>query len=252
MRKLKTLANILLVIGIIATLVSGSFWLYSRNNFGLRQRVVRMQRKQLKTATSTSVNRIASEVMDNQYAGNNWHRMGTIVVPKLSIVLPIYDQPYDQEALKTGAQIIHPQNGHGQAVDTAMGNGNLILVAHNYNDGHTMFSALQQHINQNEPYLINGRLGNDDWLNGQKVYTANDQGIFEYVIDSQTAVSQDDLSVVKGHHKNELNILTCLYPADHYRIATHAILNRHWTWSKAPSNVVGYFDTRMNSYNLKN
>lgn len=242
--------NTLILFSALITMATGIYWAYSSNVYGIKQTAINKNRVPLFSKSMVSRQQIVNEVTSNKFANKDWHRHGTIVIPSLQIALPIYDQPYNQDALKIGAQQINPENGQHQAVDTAMGNGNLILVAHNYNDSKTMFSALQQNINQNKPYLVNGSLGNNNWLNGRHVYTANDSGIYDYVIDSQNAIYKTDLSVVGDHHKNELNIITCLYPADNNRIATHAYLNRHWNWQEAPRKLVSYFDNKANPYNL--
>lgn len=134
--------------------------------------------------------------------------------------------------------------------DTTFGTGNVILVAHNYADGRKMFSPLQQTLNRNEPYYQNGVLGKNNWLDGQRIYCANDAGVYEYQITEQKGMNETDLNIRNDSPTAEISIITCLYPDDTKRILTKAKLERKWSWSLVPHPIANYFDIKLNPYNF--
>ncbi len=85
----------------------------------------------------------------------------------MSIRENIYSQD-DQQALNKGAEHL-ANNG----IQFALGQGNLVLAAHNYNDSKSGFSRLQENSNQDYPYLVCNKKGSDSWLNGTIIFIAN-------------------------------------------------------------------------------
>lgn len=228
-------ANLFLGLAVGAAIGSGGYYLYMQDVGNVRQRVVNHQRAvTVDDQTVPNRNAVRDQAVKNDYEQRGWQRLGTIAIPKLSIRLPIYDQPYNAAALKIGAQQIKARKAKTE-IDTTIGTGNFILAAHNYADGKTMFSALQQMANKDAPYLVNDQLGHNDWLNGSKLYLANDRGVYEYRIDDQYTVKKDDLNVLQNTDDAVVNIVTCLYPSDEYRIITHASLVKQWDWQTVPN-----------------
>ncbi|MDD9138278.1 class A sortase [Fructobacillus sp. CRL 2054] len=177
-------------------------------------------------------------------------KQGYVAIPNLSILLPIYDNAYSKVALDKGANTAQK--------DTAvpvMGQGNYTLAAHNWNNGYTGFSALQQKLNQNAPYEnADGTLGNSDWLNGTMIYLANSNGIYRYQITGQTTVDQNDSSVLNPDDridkKAKVTIITCLFPDTTKRIITNAKYVGYHSWTQAKSDELGYFDLSKQKTNI--
>ena len=252
--KVNRIANIALAVTLTMTIVSGGYWAYADNVGNVRQSLVQHQRTKaqrrvtVKDQVAIDPTAVQRKVTEPMVGMKNVHRLGSIAIPNLNISLPIYDQPYNNQTLSKGAQQMKAVNDKNIEVDTAMGNGNYVLVAHNYNDGKSMLSPLQQYINKDAPYLVNGKKQGNDWLNGAPIYLANDQGVFEYQIDSQRTLDAKDTSIRRNTDQAELNVITCLFPSDQYRIDTHAKLVKQWEWSNVPNDVLRALSAR---YNLK-
>ena len=244
--KLDKKINIALVATIVIAVVAFCYVLYSSNFLGAKQTVVNHTRKSLTVSKVTNVTSIKNTVTNNDYADKGWQKIGMIAIPDLGILLPIYNQPYNQDALKVGAQEL---TNSDPSATSNLRIGNFTLVAHNYNDGHTMFSALQQNANQDAPYLINGQRGNNDWLDGKKIYVAGESGIYEYIITGQSTVSENNTSILNGN-QNQIQIITCLFPSDHNRIVTRGKPVAKYMWDSAPADVVSLFDTQNNKINF--
>lgn len=191
------------------------------------------------------VETIHQEAIKNDQA--NLNRVGTVAVPDLGILLPIYNKPYDEQALLVGAQQLEAK---GKDADQAtIGKGNFLLVAHNYTDGKKMFSPLQQNIGLNAPYLVNRHAQDNHWLDGKKIYLANDKGLYEYTIDVQRTIPGYKIDIQNNTDKPEINVITCLEPDDSWRIDTHGNLSQKWSWDQAPSDIVSYFDLSKQQFN---
>lgn len=189
-------------------------------------------------------------VIKQDQQGNNLTKQGYVTIPKLSILLPIYDNAYSKVALDKGANTIQKDNPV-----PVMGQGNYTLAAHNWDNGYTGFSALQQKLNQNAPYEdSNGKLGTSSWLDGTKIYLANANGIYTYKVTGQTTVDQNDGSVLNTEDridsKAKLTIVTCLFPDTTKRIITNAKYVKFVSWDKAKSEELGYFDLKKQKTNI--
>lgn len=237
------------------TFLGSGIWYGYEQNFGnIKQEVLVQEHKKalsdLKVTDTESFDyqKIKAKVIENDQL--NLTKKGVISMPSLDIFLPIYNQPYSQKALKLGAQQLPATTDGNESYSTA-GQGNYILVAHNYSNGTQMFSALQQNLKNDAPYLVNGQKHDNNWLNGKSIYIANSAGVYEYQIDKQYIVSMTDLSVTKNTSSSELNILTCLEPSDNYRIVTHGILVKRYSWQNASQQVLKYFNySNSHRYNL--
>lgn len=211
-----------------------------------RQTVVVNERQQMMTKHVITNNLNVTDIRNNvsiKLPGIG-HRVGTIAIPKLGILLPVGSEPNQAPALAQGAQQLLT------TADEKPGYGNFIIVAHNYGDGKTMFSALQQYVWQDTPYLIGNKCHENNWLDGQHIYVATSQRIYDYVIQGQNIVKDNDLSIKQNLSGNEINVLTCLIPTDSYRIVTHGTLKRSWSWKQAPQSVLIDFDLNHFHYNL--
>ena len=133
----------MLTMGIVSLIFFGGYYIYSANLFNSTQAVASSSRKPLVVSdsevTDSHVETIHQDAIKNDQA--NLNRVGTVAIPDLGILLPIYNKPYDEQALLVGAQQLEAK---GKDADQAtIGKGNFLLVAHNYTDGKKMFSPLQ-------------------------------------------------------------------------------------------------------------
>nr|WP_274381054.1 sortase [Fructobacillus broussonetiae] len=172
-------------------------------------------------------------------------------MPKLSILMPIYDNAYSKAALDKGA---NTSQAKGAAVPV-MGQGNYTLAAHNWDNGYTGFSALQEKLKQNMPYEdSSGNFGTSSWLNGEYVYLANRNGIYRYKIVGQSTCDQDDGRVLgpdeRIDNKAKLTIVTCLFPDTTKRIITSAEYKDYSPWETAKSSEVMLFDLKKQKTNV--
>lgn len=222
--------------------------LYNQNIFNLKQNVARMHRQNMfRSYDDTSpqvVDNVKNNIIDDT---SNLKKEGEIAIPKLGILLPIYNQPYNSRALNKGAQQIPTNSGD---INT-WGNGNLGIVGHNYNDGYSYFSSLQEKVNDSQSYIKDGQPVTNNWLNGQKIYIATASKIFEYSVIRQYLVLKNNDDVLNDTSNAQINLITCLEPDDNYRIITNGVLDNSWRWDDAPPSVINYFDHKKFKYNLK-
>lgn len=177
-------------------------------------------------------------------------KQGFISIPSRNILLPVYNDAYSDKGLNAGANyanksVIDPTGEH----KPIMGEGNYGLAAHNFNDGQTGFSGLQQYTNHDSPYLQNGHLKGSDWLNGQKILLANAHGIYDYRITGQTLVTNKKISVLNPTQTAQVTIISCLFPSTDYRIITHGKLKNIYTWDNAPRKLVNEFNLKEKNTN---
>ncbi|MCO0831650.1 class A sortase [Fructobacillus sp. W13] len=194
---------------------------------------------------------IADAVSREDQKGLGLNKQGYVAMPKLSILMPIYDNAFSKVALDKGA---NTSQDKGQAVPV-MGQGNYTLAAHNWDNGYTGFSALQEKLKQNAPYEdAAGHLGTSSWLNGEYIYLANKNGIYRYKIVGQSTVDQDDGTVLSPderiNNKAKLTIVTCLFPDTTKRIITSAEYTDYHSWDKAKSAEVALFDLKKQKTNV--
>lgn len=238
----------LMGVSIALLVVAAFFWGYSKNTFGIQDymtkramsaRVVRLVNEQKISPTK----RMKIEKLVMKQTHKNLQKQGFISIPSLGILLPIFDSAYTNYGLNQGANYANRTStdpkGHHIPV---IGEGNYGIAAHNFADGKTAFSRLQEHLNKNEPYITDGQMYGSSWLNGRYVYMANDTGVYVYQIVQQKTVDQTNLAVLNQSRNAQLTILTCLNPDDTYRIATIASLRKTYTWQSAPDKLVNYFD----------
>lgn len=252
MKKEKIL-NLILLISVLLLITAIFFYGYSQNWFRAKTQVIRIQDKTTvikldsKIVDVTDRNRIAKQIMKQTHVRDGLTKMGFVSIPKIGALLPIFDKPYSKKGLSAGANQINPISE--TATKAIAGQGNYILTAHNYDDGRTAFSGLQETINEDSPYLKSGKPSIDNWLNNQHIYIANKQGIYDYVITGQTSVEKDDTSVLGQSGTSVLTIITCLYPNNQYRIITKADLKNIYSWNKVPDDVVNLFDLQVQRTN---
>ena len=178
-------------------------------------------------------------------------KQGMVAIPSVKILLPIYNDAYSDKGLSYGAAYANrsendPQGKH----KPVFGIGNYGLAAHNFNDGKTGFSALQQKMNDNNPYVSNdGKLGQSQWLNNEQVYLANGGSIYIYQITGQKGVTSKDTSVLNQTNQAKLTIISCVFPNTDYRIITSAELVKTVSWADASDTEVSLFDLRKQNTN---
>lgn len=194
---------------------------------------------------------IKEMVMDNQSDGLK--KQGMVAIPDVNILLPIYNDAYSDKGLSYGAAYANRNklDPTGKNVPV-FGKGNYGLAAHNFNDGKTGFSALQQTINDNSPYINrDGSLGGSSWLNGTYVYTANKEGIYIYEITGQSTVLQSNTDPLNPTTESRLTIISCVFPNTQYRIVTIAKQVNHYSWANASDNALLQFDLQHKNTNAR-
>lgn len=194
---------------------------------------------------------IAKMIMYNSSKG--LQKQGFVAIPSVKILLPIYNDAYSENGLSYGASYANrsEQDPTGKLIPH-FGSGNYGLAAHNFNDGKTGFSALQQRINDNHPYLSNdNQFGHSSWLNGQFVYLANGDAIYQYKIIDQYGTKSSDIGVLNQTRKSKLTIISCLFPNIANRIITVAVLSNKYSWQDAPDNVVALFNLQTQNTNAR-
>lgn len=238
--------NVAIGIALIMTVLSGSYYLYEHNfmNFKqnqLQQEHVRyMKDKVLTSNDEISYKDVMSECLKQNVKG--LVRIGTLCVPELEINVPIYNKPYDEDALKHGVQRMAPVKD-GKLLGNVDSN-NLVLVGHNYGDGRRMFSPLQEGVNQDDSYFKNNEAVKNEWLKGEQAYVATKDGIFVYTIDYQKAVRETDTTARKETKNKVLTLITCLEPDDDHRIVTRANLSMSCAWNTASPQILKYLKGR--------
>ncbi|WP_220739954.1 class A sortase [Leuconostoc miyukkimchii] len=228
---------------------------YQINIFGVkdisRKYLQKYERQKIdKQSTNDKTTYDAIQKMVMRDASKGLEKQGFVAIPSQNILLPIYNDAYSEKGLNAGANYANRSavDPEGSKVPI-MGQGNYGLAAHNFNDGHTGFSALQQSTNHDSPYLVNGQLKGSSWLNGKTILMANNKGIYRYVITGQTAVSSSQVSVLNPTRQPELTIISCLFPSTDFRIITRAKLRTTYTWRQAPSKYVSEFNLKVRNTN---
>nr|WP_286011909.1 class A sortase [Weissella paramesenteroides] len=231
----------------IIILCSISYICYQQNWFDVHNKIVqeiRSHRVVVDDNKKTSLvdrNRIRQRLMRETQTGLK--KQGFVSIPVVGILEPIFNDAYSEKGLQAGANYANRSSVDptGKQVPV-MGQGNYGLASHNFDDGLTGFSGLQQNYQNDSPYLVNGQRQKSNWLNNQAIYLANSDGIFEYRIKQQRLVKADDVSVLDPSQKAQVTIITCLFPSTAYRITTIGQLKKSYTWAKAPDPIINYFD----------
>lgn len=247
----------LFVTSFISLLVLGGSYLYQKNVAGIKTVILKpIHEQERKTANkkasedTTSRALIRKMVMRN--ATKNFEKQGFVSIPSTNILLPIYNDAYSDEGLNLGANYANKSEKDPEGKQKpVMGQGNYGLAAHNFNDGQTGFSALQQTTNNDSPYLQDGKVRGSSWLNGKSVLLANSKGIYRYEITSQNTVESTEVSVLNPTKKAQLTIISCLFPSTAYRIITHAELKKTYTWRNAPEKLVSEFNLKVRNTNAR-
>lgn len=235
------------ILFVILILCGVSYFSYQQNWFDIHNKVVQKirsnrveinEKKILKTSNRTGIKK---RLMRETQA--NLKKQGFVSVPSVGILEPIFNDAYSEKGLKAGANYANRNryDPNGKQVPI-MGKGNYGLASHNFDDGLTGFSGLQQNYKNDAPYIVDNRRQTNNWLNNKPIYLANNSGIYEYRIKKQKLVSADDVEVLNPTRRPRVTIITCLFPSTAYRIITVGYLKKDYTWRNAPSRVVQYFD----------
>lgn len=247
-----------LITAILIVIGSLGLTAYTANLFNVQALLAQYRNQyvaqQVQKKATLHVNRqqIQKMVMRDQNTQDQFEKVGFVAIPSQSILLPIYNDAYSVAGLNLGADYAnrYPEDPTGKNIPV-MGQGNYGLAAHNFNDGKTGFSGLQKDLNANAPYLINGKLGESDWLNGQDVYLANQTGIYDYKITNQVTKEETDSEVLAPTDQAQLTIVSCLFPDTSKRIITQATLKKTYSWQSAPNKMVGYFNLKVQNTNAR-
>jgi sortase A len=183
--------------------------------------------------------------------GGKFKKQGFVAVPKLGILLPIYNDAYSEAGLNVGADYANFD------IVPKMGEKNYALAAHNFNNGVNGFSAMQNG-HTDDPYVINGESQDKVGVrNGIKVYMMDVTNIYEYTIYNQHAVHPNQVSVIDNdllgpNKKPKLTIVSCLFPDyEEWRIITDAELTKTWTNANAPEEIINYFNLKIQKTNAR-
>ncbi|MGR8774193.1 class A sortase [Leuconostoc citreum] len=240
---------ILCLFGIgIKTIYQSNLWSLQTSILKPIQSYERQKTDHAADQDKTSRAEIAKMVM--RQANSGLDKQGFVSIPERNILLPIYNDAYSDKGLNAGANYANRSADDPEGKNTpVMGKGNYGLAAHNFNDGTTGFSGLQQETNHDLPYLQNDKLKGSNWLNGKTVLLANAKGIYDYQITGQTLVTPDAVSVLNSNQSAEVTIISCLFPSTDYRIITHAKLRKTYTWGSAPQKLVKEFNLKVKNTN---
>ena len=244
MKKAKILLQVFLSIIILCSI---SYICYQQNWFDVHNKIVQEIRSHRvvvddnKKMSLVDRKRIRQRLM--RETQTDLKKQGFVSIPVVGILEPIFNDAYSEKGLQAGANYANRSqvDPTGKQVPV-MGQGNYGLASHNFDDGLTGFSGLQQNYQNDSPYLVDGRRQKSNWLNKQAIYLANSDGIFEYRIKQQRLVKADDVSVLDPSQKAQVTIITCLFPSTAYRITTIGQLKKSYTWDKAPGHIINYFD----------
>ena len=241
-------ASLLILIAFFCYSYQKNFWLIGTNIDQLTQKVTQNDKGVKKRYTNDHRQIIKNMVMRQAVKG--FDKQGFIAIPSLSILEPIYNDAYSTAGLNNGAAYANRSaqdpTGRQQPI---MGQGNYGLAAHNFNDGKTGFSALQEYRNVDAPYLKNGKMLSSKWLNGTKVYLANQSGIYVYTVTKQETHNKNDIAVLNNTKQPRVTIVSCLFPSTDYRIITTAKLQKELTWQQASDKIISYFDLEIRDTN---
>lgn len=245
---MKNIKRFFLFILLVVILGSIGYVGYQKNWFGIHNQIVqeiRSRKVQVddrhKKIYLNKRQQIKQRLMRETQPGLK--KQGFVSVPTVGILEPVFNDAYSEKGLQAGANYANRsrEDPTGQKIPV-MGQGNYGLASHNFDDGLTGFSGLQQNYQDDEPYLVNGRRQTNDWLNHKAIYLANDDGIYEYRIKQQRLVKSDDVRVLDETKQPQVTIITCLFPSTSYRIITAGYLKHSYSWKKAPNQVMQYFD----------
>ena len=245
---MKNIKRFFLFILLVVILGSIGYVGYQQNWFGIHNQIVqeiRSRKVQVddrhKKIYLNKRQQIKQRLMRETQPGLK--KQGFVSVPTVGILEPVFNDAYSEKGLQAGANYANRsrKDPTGQKIPV-MGQGNYGLASHNFDDGLTGFSGLQQNYQDDEPYLVNGRRQTNDWLNHKSIYLANDDGIYEYRIKQQRLVKSDDVRVLDETKQPQVTIITCLFPSTSYRIITTGYLKHSYSWKKAPNQVMQYFD----------
>lgn len=199
---------------------------------------------------TTSNEQIKNMVMRN--AAKGFEKQGMVAIPNRHILMPIYNDAYSTEGLNIGADYANRTTADPQGKNIpVMGQSNYGLAAHNFNDGVTGFSALQQYRNDSKGYVSNGQYIDNNWLNGKDILLANDKGIFVYKITTQHVVDKTNVDVLNPTDKPEVTIISCLFPNTNYRIITKGQMVKSYDWNKAPKKYSQKFNLKLQNTNAR-
>lgn len=244
MRKINKFFQCILVIVVICSI---GYICYQQNWFDIHNKTVQTIRThKVKVDSRKKINRserskIRQRLMRETQTGLK--KQGFVSIPTVGILEPIFNDAYSETGLQAGANYANRSqvDPAGKQVPV-MGQGNYGLASHNFDDGLTGFSGLQQNCQNDAPYLINGQQRTNNWLNHKVIYLANKDGIYEYRINQQRLVKASDVSVLDPTQRVQVTIITCLFPSTAYRIITTGYMKKEYTWAKAPNRIVSYFD----------
>lgn len=138
---------------LVGGVVAGGYYGYQENTLNIRGTIQREELKQRVKVSNEKITQserqaIVDQVMKETHHDEGLHKQGFISVPSLGILQPIVDNAYREVGLDAGANYANrtANDPDGKQVPV-MGQGNYGLASHNFNDGKTVFSALQERIN---------------------------------------------------------------------------------------------------------
>lgn len=260
MQKKRTWKNkLLLLFCLLVALLAVGDLAYQQNWLNFQGTVLRYHQKVAyeraqRTAKMSLAKRqqVREQLMRQTQKSQGLTKQGFVSVPKVGILQPVFNDAYSKKGLAAGANYANRSQADpaGKRVPR-MGQSNYGLASHNFYDGKTGFSPLQQNLKQDDPYIVDGKRQTNHWLDGDKIYLADQEGIYAYRITGQIVVQATDIGVLNPTANPQVTIITCLYPSTQYRIITRGKLVQHYQWEKAPAHVVSYFDLTKQKTNAR-
>lgn len=142
---------------LVGGVVAGGYYGYQENTLNIRGTIQREELKQRVKVSNEKITQperqaIVDRVMKETHRDEGLHKQGFVSMPLLGILQPIFDNAYSEVGLDAGANYANRtvDDPDGDQVPV-MGQGNYGLASHNFNDGKTGFSALQERLNQDAP-----------------------------------------------------------------------------------------------------
>ena len=165
---MKNIKRFFLFILLVVILGSIGYVGYQKNWFGIHNQIVqeiRSRKVQVddrhKKIYLNKRQQIKQRLMRETQPGLK--KQGFVSVPTVGILEPVFNDAYSEKGLQAGANYANRsrEDPTGQKIPV-MGQGNYGLASHNFDDGLTGFSGLQQNYQDDEPYLVNGRRQTND------------------------------------------------------------------------------------------
>ncbi|MFV0556671.1 MAG: class A sortase [Lactovum sp.] len=166
-----------------------------------------------------------SSVVSSQ-TQQNFPVIGGMAIPDVGINLPIF-LGLNSDALLYGAGTMKENQ--------EMGKGNYALASHHVfsiaGASELLFSPLTE-AKEN-----------------MKIYLTDKEKVYQYVIDKIYTVNPEEVTIIEDHEgEKEITLVTCTDAAATARLIVHGKLEKTFSFSKSPSEVISAFEMKYNQF----